>query len=340
LYHLLEQALQQVFADCQEETQPKIVVVVSTVLPGTTRELLRYQDVPPNVRLLYNPSFCAMGTTVHDFLVPEFVLIGLLDQSEASWDAVRVLTALYDAVLVSETAMVYHTVSVESAELSKVIYNTYISAKLAIIGVVSQLCHRTPNANVDAVAEVLRSAHRRVAGAGYFHAGVGDGGACHPRDNIAMSWLAKNCQLRHDLFREIMLSREAHARFLIDILQEAIHTAPKPDMGGRRKRVMLLGYAYKADSNLTAGSVALLIKRLLPKRLYEVALFDPLVDQRDEQSWQSYVTSFKPDAVLIGCDHEVQRSWWMPDCPIIDPFRTRSAAPNVVSVGVGPRLAL
>jgi UDP-glucose 6-dehydrogenase len=150
------------------------VAIISTVLPGTMRKYIRPLMSSP-MRLCYNPFFIAMGTTMRDFINPEFVLLGVDDEWAAS-----VVERFYSETLPHAKVC---RMSVESAELTKVAYNTYISSKLAIANTLMEICHKIPGANVDEVLSALKLATRRITGPAYMNGGMGDGG-CVPSDEL------------------------------------------------------------------------------------------------------------------------------------------------------------
>src|SRR5882672_5991766 len=121
-YQYLVNAVRQIVSHAGDK--PLDIVIVSTVLPGTTARLLKPLLRGSNCVLVYNPQFIAMGTTVKDFESPEFVLIGADDNNA------DVASDLYDLVYQPMHNRPASFVSIESAELAKVAYNTFISTKI------------------------------------------------------------------------------------------------------------------------------------------------------------------------------------------------------------------
>lgn len=285
------------------------VAVISTVLPGTMeREIVPM--LGDYVSLRYSPSFIAMGTTVRDFLDPEFVLIGGDDD--------RAVEGVYRECV--GDANVVHT-SVRNAELIKVAYNTFIGLKIAFANTVMEVCHKT-GCDVDEVTGALKQAHRRLISPAYLDGGMGDGGGCHPRDNIALSWLAGELNLSHDLFDDVMRCREDQAAWLADLMTEqvSIHDLP----------FGILGTAYKPGSHIETGSPALLVKNLLEASEHDVVTFDPHVDPEDWPFLQV------PHVWLVGCKHPEFADFQFPAGSIvIDPFRYIPDQPGVEVVRVG-----
>lgn len=234
----------------------KLVVVVSTVLPGTIdRQILGPGIIAPE-RLLYNPSFIAMGTTIPDFRTPDLVLIG----TDAAHP--KPLIDFYREIHAREPFVT----TIKTAELTKVAYNTFIGLKIAFANTMMELCEKT-GADVDDLVDALGSARGRVVSSAYLRGGMGDGGGCHPRDNIALSWLAKEVELSYDLFEALMICREKQTEWLADLIQ-----------GEGSDEVEILGKAYKPETKLTVGSPATLLANILAERGVEVIHKDPYVD--------------------------------------------------------------
>jgi len=271
--------------------ESRVVVIISTVLPGTIR-----REIIPllnhHVRLCYNPFFIAMGTTMRDFLQPEFVLLGA-DDSEVA-DIMRDFYAtIHDAPVCQ--------VTIEEAELIKVAYNTFIGMKIVFANVLMEICHKL-GMDVDVVTDALKMAHQRLISGSYLSGGMGDGGGCHPRDNIALSWLARELNLSCDWFEALMLARERQTEWLADLMEA--YDLPK----------VILGRAFKAGSNLEVGSPAILLKNILEERGHEVKMYDPHIDD--------CLPDFPSGVYLIGTKHPEFLGFVFPaHSVVIDPWR-------------------
>lgn len=164
-YSALEKGIKDLNAEIQLLDKDKIVVIISTVLPGTIKERI-LPIISPRFKLVYNPFFIAMGTTMKDFLDPEFVLLGVQDN-----DALIKIKQFYSTI---HNAPIFQT-DVASAELAKVAYNTYISMKICFINTMMEICHKT-DANIDSITEALSLGTRRLMSPAYLRGGMGDGG--------------------------------------------------------------------------------------------------------------------------------------------------------------------
>jgi UDPglucose 6-dehydrogenase len=210
--------------------------------------------------LVYNPAFTAAGTAMRDFLSPEFVLLGSDDhEGRASADLRRFYATIHDRPV--------FCTDIPTAELTKVAYNTFIGQKIAFANAMMELSHRV-GANVDDLSDVLALARTRIVSPLYLRGGMGDGGACHPRDNIALSWLAREVGLSHDLFTDVMQARDDQTAWLAELIDER----------SRGRPVVLLGKAYKPESDLTSGSPALLLAAMLEQRGIAFTHLDHRVD--------------------------------------------------------------
>lgn len=238
--------LQNVIIELNHCTTPShTIVVISTVLPGTIRNVIA-PKLNSGAILLYNPYLIAMGTVSYDMLHPEMVIIGA---AQADAPAILQLKSLYQKLMPPDVR--YETGTWEEAESIKIFYNTFISAKIAIVNMIQDVAETTGNMNVDIVTNALANSTKRITSAAYMKAGMGDGGPCHPRDNIALSWLAKELHLGYDLFYGINHSREQQAQNLAKYL----YKFDKP--------IVILGTNYKPNVSLTDGSYALLVAHYL-----------------------------------------------------------------------------
>jgi UDPglucose 6-dehydrogenase len=126
------------------------------------------------------------------------------------------------------------------------------------------------NINVDVVTNALARSTMRIMGPKYMTAGMGDAGACHPRDNIALRWLAEEYEVGYDLFDTIMHAREIQAKNLALFLVAEAKKANLP--------VVIHGKAYKPDVPYCIGSYSTLVGYYVEQEGYSVSYVDPLAD--------------------------------------------------------------
>lgn len=260
-YSVVKGVLSEVAAWVSPET---LVVLISTVLPGTTRR--EFIKLLPNARFVYNPYLIAMGSVEWDMVNPEMIMIGTEDGSE-SGDA-QLLVDFYRPLMQNNPRYVIGTW--DECECIKVFYNTFISAKIGLVNMIQDVAIKQGNINVDVVTDALAKSEMRIMGPKYMTAGMGDAGPCHPRDNIALRHLAEKLDLGYDLFDAIMTAREVQAKNVALTLGQLSTENDLP--------VYIHGKAYKPNVTYCEGSYSLLIGHYLEQMGHEVTYLDPLTE--------------------------------------------------------------
>ena len=243
-------------------TKRQLLVLISTVLPGTTRK--EFIQLVTNTRFVYNPYLIAMGSVAWDMVNPEMVMIGTEDGT-ATGDA-RQLVEFYKTIMENDPRYIVGTW--DECECIKVFYNTFISAKIGLVNMIQDVAQKQGNINVDIVTDALAHSTMRIMGPQYMKAGMGDGGGCHPRDNIALRYMAKELSLGYDLFDSIMGAREIQAKNIADLLiTESLDTGYK---------IYIHGKAYKPNVEYCDGSYSILIGEFIKEAGFDVTYIDPL----------------------------------------------------------------
>jgi len=330
-YNIVKDSLREIN---KHATTEKNIVLISTVLPGTTRR--EFDNLLDNHTLIYNPYLIAMGSVKWDMRNPEMVIIGSKDGNDPRREE---LIEIYKGIMDNDPRYVGGTW--EEAEAIKIFYNTYISAKVGIVNMIQDFAMKIGNMNVDNVTDALANSTIRLQSPKYMTAGMGDSGACHPRDNIALRWLAEEYEIGYDMFDTIMRAREIQAENLAKFL---VKEALDNDM----KTVVIHGKAYKPDVEYCIGSYSTLVGHYVEAQGFHVVYLDPLsddptdvVDTIDEPSvvllahnkkvTYGYVTEFSNDDLT---DH------FYADIPefsvIVDPWRKMpKSTPNYKVIHYG-----
>lgn len=302
-----------VLADINQYTTPdQLVVLISTVLPGTTRRQLRSNIT--NARFIYNPYLIAMGSVEWDMVNPEMVIIGTEDGS-LTGDA-ELLKQFYSPLMQNNPR--YAIGTWDEAEAIKIFYNTFISAKIGLVNMIQDVAIKNGNMNVDVVTEALMNSTIRIVSGKYMKAGMGDAGPCHPRDNIALRYLAQQLDLGYDIFDTIMHAREKQAenmaKFLVDLQKE--HHIP----------IVIHGKAYKPNINMVDGSYSILIGHYLEKQNANFKYADPLTGDTVDDNTSAIVLLAHNSNVTYGYTgiEESQKLYFNPGSQsvIVDPWRT------------------
>ena len=238
-------SVKRVLQECNNHmTETQCLVLISTVLPGTIRRELA--PLVTNVKLLYNPYLIAMGTVAEDMLNPEMIMIGTKKGVYATAIKAQQLESFYNTICENNPRIEFGTW--EETESMKIFYNTFISNKIALVNMIQDVAQKLGHVNVDKVTTALSKSTKRIVSPAYMKAGMGDGGACHPRDNIALRWLSKDLGLGYDLFESIMTAREKQAENMaIEILKHG-------------ENVFFTSDSYKPGTDMVDGSYSLLVQ--------------------------------------------------------------------------------
>jgi UDPglucose 6-dehydrogenase len=242
-------SVKQVLEKCNKKMDmTQSLVLISTVLPGTVRRELA--PIVTNVHLSYNPYLIAMGTVADDMINPEMIMIGTENGVDDPY--AKQLENFYNAICGNNYPRIEFG-TWEEVESMKIFYNTFISNKIALVNMIQDVAHKLGNMDVDKVTQALAKSTKRIVSPAYMKAGMGDGGACHPRDNIALRWLAKDLGLGYDMFESIMTAREQQA----ESMAKAILT--------HGNNVWFSSDSYKPGTNLVDGSYSLLVQYYVKK---------------------------------------------------------------------------
>ena len=307
----------------QHAQSPKKVVLISTVLPGTTRRHF-VPALDPKHQFLYNPYLIAMGSVKWDMVNPEMIMIGTQDGNPTA--LAHELVEIYKTIMQNDPR--YEIGTWDECEAIKIFYNTFISAKVGLANMIQDFAMRIGNINVDVVTNALARSTMRIMGPKYMTAGMGDAGACHPRDNIALRWLAQEYCLGYDLFDTIMHAREIQARNLAQFLIDQKTTPDTP--------IVIHGKAYKPDVPYCIGSYSTLVGYYVQEAGYEVFYVDPLADDR----YQCINHVDTPAVVLMAHNRDVTYGYTgtqqkdqfyfdiQPGSVIVDPWRQLKDIPE------------
>ena len=298
----------------------KVVAIISTVLPGTVRKLIYpamqkiiTRPIDQDWGLCYNPFFIAMGQTIDDFLDPEFTLIGEKLVASSSSRAGEILAEFYNTIQDSPKLRM----TWDNAETVKMCYNTFIGFKIIFANTLMQICHNTPGGDCDIVSDALSQATDRLISKKYLRGGMGDGGACHPRDNLALSFLSDELGLSYNVFDFVMTVREKQAEWLVDLMCE--YKLPK----------VILGKTFKPETDLTVGSPSILVANILKERGEEVTFYDRVTDP--------LLPPRIPSVYLIGTTWKEFKDFeFVAGSVVIDPWRFIDTVPRgvkLISVG-------
>jgi GDP-mannose 6-dehydrogenase len=255
----LQRVCEQIGNALREKSDYHVVVVRSTVLPGTTHELLiptleqaSGKKYGSGFGVTVNPEFLREGTAIHDFRNPPLTLVGHNYKSDAA--PTEALYARVDAPLVST--------SIRTAEMIKYASNTWHALKVCFANEIGNLCKRV---QIDSheVMDIFCRDEKLNLSSYYMKPGFAFGGSCLPKDVRALQYRAKEVDLEMPVIQSILGSNQLQIQHALDQIIEC-----------GRKRIGVLGFSFKAGTDdLRESPIVLLAETLLGKG-YDLRIYD------------------------------------------------------------------
>jgi UDPglucose 6-dehydrogenase len=250
-------------------TTPKIIVEKSTIpvkTAETIQQILAANTSGVAFQVLSNPEFLAEGTAVPDLFNPDRVLIGG-ERTPAGDAAVAKLVSVYARWVPTERIL---TTNLWSSELSKLVANAFLAQRISSINSISALCEAT-GADVDEVANAIGKDSR--IGPKFLKASVGFGGSCFQKDILNLVYICETLGLPEVAAYwngVVAMNDYQKQRFSAKIVRSLFNTVAD-------KRIAVLGFAFKKDTNDTRETAAINVVRDLLAEQANVVVYDPKV---------------------------------------------------------------
>lgn len=259
----VQKVCHQIGATLAGRDDPYVVVLRSTVLPGTTRSLViptleqaSGREAGLDFHVCVNPEFLREGSAIRDFHTPPFTLVGA-GGGAAGATAAAVVSGLYDRL---ESPSV--VASIEVAETIKYACNAWHALKVTFANEIGSIC-KPQGIDSHDVMDILCSDTRLNLSSAYLTPGFAFGGSCLPKDVRALVQHARGLDVEAPLLGAILDSNQRHADRAFELVRAA---------GGRR--IGVLGLSFKAGTDdLRESPTVALVERLIGKG-YEVRIFD------------------------------------------------------------------
>lgn len=261
----------------------KIVVEKSTVPVRTSekiKEILISNNSDINFQILSNPEFLAEGTAMRDLEIPDRVLIGG-DKTIEGKKAIESLVTIYSSWVPKENII---TTNLWSSELSKLTANAFLAQRISSINSLSELCEET-GADIEEVSKAIGMDSR--IGSRFLKTSVGFGGSCFQKDILNLVYIARSEGLDKvaDYWEQVLIinnhQRDRFSKKIIDLIRKE----------NLKSKVLLLGWAFKKDTNDTRESAAIYVANNLINNEIEIDIYDPKVIEEQIDSDLSYLNS-------------------------------------------------
>lgn len=257
----------------------KIVVEKSTLPVRTAqaiKSILHNTGSDVKFEILSNPEFLAEGTAIQDLLNPDRVLIG--GESESAIDS---LANVYGSWVSQDRIL---RTNVWSSELSKLTANAFLAQRISSINAISELCEHT-EANVNEVAKAIGMDSR--IGPKFLNASIGFGGSCFQKDILNLVYIARSYNLNAvaDYWEQVIILNDHQKRRFSDHLISTLYNT----VSG--KKIAMLGWAFKKDTNDTRESAAIYVADHLLSEQANIAVYDPKVSEKRTQEDLNYLNT-------------------------------------------------
>ncbi len=293
---MLREAIHQIADAFRNGDHYQVVVVRSTVVPGTTESLVwpvieraaKFRAHP--VGLAVNPEFLREGRALKDFLNPDRIVIGELDSR--SGETLSKVYEAFDAPLIRTTPA--------AAEMIKYTSNALLATLISFSNEIARICESLPGVDVEEVLNALhldrrltlRADGRRIS-AGinqYLKAGCSYGGSCLPKDVEALIALARERRLEPQLLTAVQAVNQSQRIHLVDLAERSIG-------GLKGKRALILGLSFKEGTDDVRDSPAFTVAAELLRRGASVVVADPLVKKEQVRELLELGAQFADDPV-------------------------------------------
>ena len=290
----------------KEVSESDKIIVEKSTLPVRTAEamerVLHSNESNLHFEVLSNPEFLAEGTAITDLENPDRVLIGGHD-TESGQKALKILVDIY-ANWISKDKIL--TSNVWSSELSKLTANAFLAQRVSSINAISALCEAT-EADVTEVAHAIGTDSR--IGSKFLKASIGFGGSCFKKDILNLVYLCESYGLHEvaNYWQQVVeINEYQQIRFIRQMIQSMFNT-----IAG--KKILILGFAFKADTGDTRESPAIKICRELYNEKADLIISDPkaiLNAMKDLTDLKNVTYEDDPYKAAVGADAIVVLTDW------------------------------
>lgn len=283
---ILEDVLREIGELLGRKCTKHTIVVTSTIMPGESVnnlipliEKASGKKVDKDIGFVYSPEFISLGSIIKEFLSPEIVLIGSREENDR-----KLLSTFYEKICINQPPI--SCMNLSNAELTKLAINCFMTMKISFSNMLGGICETLPEGDVD---EVTNAVHLYNGGLKKgFKSGIGYGGPCLPRDNLAMARLCNLSNIPNSLPTQIHQFNLS----VINTLYETLNSI----MEKHSKSLVIVGLAYKQESWLLECSQAFELANLFSRDGFDVSIYDPYVQHnvrnQNLHNWR-FISSLK-----------------------------------------------
>jgi nucleotide sugar dehydrogenase len=257
---IVKKCLKELSINLRKKKKYHLIVLCSTVLPEDSEKYLipiieKYSQkkFQKNFGFVYSPEFISLGNIVNEFLYPEIVLIGSQNKKDK-----EIISKIYEKLY---SKKLFKFMKIKEAELTKISVNCLMTAKISFSNMIGLFCLNMPKANSTVVLNSVKSFFDNFK-KGY-KSGLGYGGPCLPRDNLAMSYLSKKYKLKINLPRSVDTTNKLIPKHLYNKFLSKY----------KNKKILFVGISYKPKTSYYEKSQTLSLINFVKEKNF-VSVFD------------------------------------------------------------------
>jgi UDPglucose 6-dehydrogenase len=293
-------ALENIGLAIAKNTNEQLIVIVSTVMPGSTDGVL-LKALMSNIdeknrnkkRIIYSPEFIALGSVIHNLRFPDIILVGASREEDA-----KVHLEITKSLAMNSPEE--KVLSKQEAELVKLAINTFITMKITFANFIGEIARKSQEVDATIVCDAIGRDTR--IGAKYLSPGLGFGGPCFPRDNRAFSEYAKSLNLN----AELAIATERINKSLPESISSWIISS-YPE----KRKIAILGITYKENSDVIEESQSIYLANELSQKGWMIMVHDPLLRVKPDTLDDEIEFSNELDDIY-SCDLAIRTINWSP----------------------------
>ena len=247
-----------------KDDRKRIIVIVSTVMPGTCDHIQDTLLADSSIEIVYSPEFIALGSVIKNLLQPDSILVGSRTEYSANLH-LEIQKSFSGSVPTS-------SLTLKEAEVTKLLVNCYVTMKISFANFVGEIADTLGIESSKGITDALGFDSR--IGSRYLRAGLGYSGPCFPRDNLALSSWSESVGLSADL---------ALATQQINLRQPEVAVRRIKRRFPSVTQFLIFGVAYKPFTDVIEESQSVVIARKLNKEGFEIEIFDPFISSNTKE---------------------------------------------------------
>ena len=299
---MIKNASKNIGISLRHSSKKPIIVVKSTVIPGTTTNVIKpliekmsRKKAGKGFEIIANPEFLREGNVISDTLKPHLVVIGGSNSNSVN-RLKKFYRKLYDSKI---KFMITNT---QTAEMIKYANNSFLATKISFINQISSLCQSIPGISIDEVAEGIGVDPR--IGRLFLNAGPGYGGSCLPKDLETIIQFSSKIGVNPILLKAVQQVNDLQIKQIIHLLEKNLGTI-------KNKRITILGLSFKENSDDVRESRSIELIKILLKKKSKITVHDPKAMKNTEAIFKNKITYadslLKP---LDNCDCVIIMTPW------------------------------